>query len=229
MRYGLHQRLHQAKQRRAYPFWHGRRRASVRRGLITDTQWAQTRPRTKATAPPTQITIAWALYWLYRHPNTLRELRDEVADVEDLQALIKLPLLDAVVNETLRIDPIVPDVLRTLTVDKIIGGYHYPKGSHLAVVTALLHSREDLYPDPDEFKPHRWLDQRPRPWTFFPFGGGARRCIGSALAIAEVKIVITEVIQSLDLEIKAEERSARVNIIMAPKHGVKAFAKPLSP
>lgn len=170
----------------------------------------------------TQITIAWALYWLYRHPESLNDLRAEVSGVEDLETLLKLPFLDAVVNETMRIDPIVPDVLRTLTVDKDLGGHHYVKGSHIAVVTALLHTREDLYPNPEQFKPSRWLEQKPRPWTFFPFGGGARRCIGAALAIAEIKIVITEVVRSLQLNIKAEERSARVNVVMAPKQGVKA-------
>ena len=185
----------------------------------------------------TQITIAWALYWLYSQHETQAEtdqvtpierLREELSGVEDLQALLKLPFLDAVVNETLRIDPIVPDVLRTLTVDKEIAGYHYPKGSHLAVVTALLHTREDLYPNPDRFQPERWLDQKPRPWTFFPFGGGARRCIGAALAIAEIKIVLSEVVQSLHLSIATKERSARVNVVMAPENGVKAEVHKLS-
>lgn len=180
----------------------------------------------------TQITIAWALYWIYRHPDTLTKLREELAQAEGIEDeserlnyILKSPHLDAVVNETLRIDPIVPDVLRTLTVDKSIGGYIYPAGTHIAVVTAMLHTREDLYPNPNDFLPQRWLDQKPRPWTFFPFGGGARRCIGAALAIAEVKIVLAEVIGSLDLEIKGAERSQRVNVVMAPSKGVRATVR----
>ena len=173
----------------------------------------------------TQITIAWALYWLYRNPQFLDELRQEVEGVEDLEALLKLPFLDGVVNETLRIDPIVPDVLRTLAIDKSIGGYTYPAGSHVAVVSALIHTREDLYPNPSEFRPHRWVDQKPRPWTFFPFGGGSRRCIGSALALAEIKIVLIEVIRSMDLEVVEDARSERINVVMAPHNGVKVRVK----
>ena len=170
----------------------------------------------------TQITIAWALYWIYGNEKVLDKLKTEISTAEDLNTLLKLPYLDAVVNETLRIDPIVPDVLRTLSVDKKIGEYTYPAGTHLAVVTALIHSREDLYPEPDKFNPERWLNQKTRPWTFFPFGGGARRCIGAALAIAEIKIVIAEVVNSLHLDIKSKEYSKRVNVVMAPANGVKA-------
>ena len=67
----------------------------------------------------------------------------------------KLPYLDAVINETLRLDPIVPDVLRTLTVDKELNGHLYPAGTNIAVVSSLLHARDDLYPEPQRFKPER--------------------------------------------------------------------------
>ena len=172
-----------------------------------------------------QITIAWAIYWLFKNPDKLTLLKAELKDVDDPSEILSASYLDGVVNETLRIDPIVPDVLRTLTVDKLLGGHFYPAGSHLAVVTALLHTREDLYEQPEAFRPERWLGTKPKPWSFFPFGGGARRCIGASLAIAEVKIVIAEVIKKWSIELLSDERSKRVNVVMAPAHGVRARIK----
>jgi cytochrome P450 family 110 len=170
----------------------------------------------------TQTALAWAIYWVFRDPEELAKLRAELDPLGgDADAVSRAPRLDAVVNEALRLNPIVPDVLRTLTVEKAIGGRTYPAGTHLAVLTAMLHQREDLYPDPLAFRPDRWADSRPRPTTFTPFGGGVRRCIGAALAIYEIKLVLDRVVRGVDLEVLGEERAARTNAAMAPRDGVR--------
>jgi cytochrome P450 len=86
----------------------------------------------------------------------------------------------------------------------------------------LLHHREDLYPDPYSFRPERWLDGRkPGTYEWIPFGGGIRRCLGAALAMAEQRVVLTEMARRLDLEAAdpAPERALHRNVTMIPAQG----------
>lgn len=170
----------------------------------------------------TQIALAWAIYWLHRTPETLARLREELdAAPDDPEARVKLPYLDAVVHEALRLYPIVPDVLRTLAVDKVLGGVALPAGTHVAVAAAMTHMRDDIYPEPRRFRPERFIEQRPRPWTFLPFGGGVRRCIGAGLAMFEMKLVLAEVIGGVELELLGDEQPVRRNVTLAPANGVR--------
>ena len=170
----------------------------------------------------TQIALAWAIYWLHRFPETLAKLRRELADAPpDPAARLKLPYLDAVVNETLRLHPIVPDILRTLSVDKTLGGVPLKAGQHVALAAAMTHNEPHIYPDPQRFDPERFVGRRPRPQTFLPFGAGVRRCIGAALATFEMKLVIAEIVCGVDLELLSEEVPVRRNVTTAPKHGVR--------
>jgi len=170
----------------------------------------------------TQIALAWAIYWLHRYPETLARLRAELAAADpEPGARIKLPYLEAVVYETLRLYPIVPDVLRTLTVDKRLGDLDLPVGTNVAVAAAMTHMREDLYPEPEVFRPERFVGKRPAPAAFLAFGAGVRRCIGAALAIFEMKLVLAEVISSVDLELLGDEVPVRRNATTAPKNGVR--------
>lgn len=170
----------------------------------------------------TQIALAWAIYWLHRQPETLARLRAELdAAPADADARLKLPYLEAVVYETLRLYPIVPDVLRTLSVDKTLGGLELKAGQGVAVAAALTHMRPDVYPDPERFDPERFLGQRPRPQTFLAFGAGVRRCIGAALATFEMKLVIAEIVTGVELELIGEEQPVRRNVTMAPANGVR--------
>lgn len=170
----------------------------------------------------TQIALAWAVYWLHRHPETLAALRAELDGAPaDPAARVKLPYLEAVVHETLRLYPIVPDVLRTLTVPKTLGGVELPVGANVAVAAAMTHMRDDLYPDPARFDPQRFVGVKPRPQAFLPFGAGVRRCIGAALAIFEMKVVLAEIIAGVELELLGEETPIRRNVATAPRHGVR--------
>ncbi len=170
----------------------------------------------------TQIALAWAIYWLHKHPETMEKLRAELdAAPPDAAARLKLPYLDAVVHETLRLHPIVPDVLRTLAVDKTLGGIALKAGQGVAVAAAMTHARADLYPEPQRFDPERFVGQKPRPQSYLPFGAGVRRCIGAGLALFEMKLVIAEIVTGVELELLGDEVPVRRNVTTAPKHGVR--------
>ena len=169
----------------------------------------------------TQISMAWALKRIHDDPVLLADLRDEVDGCDgSAPALAKLPLLSATVDETLRIDPIVPDVLRTTLVPMTLGHHEVAAGTHVAPVAALVHRDPDLYPNPDAFQPRRFLDRRYRPWEYLPFGGGTRRCIGAALATYEMKLVLGTVLRALALENEGDDWMVRRSVTMGPKKGV---------
>ena len=174
----------------------------------------------------TGIALAWACYWLHRHPAALERLRAEVdalGDEPEPEPIAKLPFLDAVCNETLRLHPIVPDVPRLLARPFELGGYHLAPPHGVDVVTTLLHRREDLYPEPEKFRPERFLERRFSPFEFTPFGGGHRRCIGAAFATYELKIVLATFLRHAHLELAepGEVRSARRNVVLGPDTGVR--------
>jgi len=169
----------------------------------------------------TQISMAWALYRLHERPETLHRLREELDASGDAPAtLAKLPYLSAVVDETLRIDPIVPDVIRTLTVPMQLGPHHLSAGTHVAPVAAMVHRDPTIYPDPERFEPQRFLDGRFRPWEFLPFGGGTRRCVGAALATYEMKIVLGTLLRRVELALDGDDHLVRRTVTLAPRRGV---------
>jgi len=168
----------------------------------------------------TQISMAWALRLIHEDPVLLADLRDEVDACDGSPAeLAKLPLLGATVDEALRIDPIVPDVLRTMLVDADLGGIQVTAGTHVSPIAALVHRDPELYPDPEIFRPRRFLEQRFRPWEYLPFGGGTRRCIGAALATYEMKLVLGTVLRRLSLENDGDDWMVRRSVTMGPKRG----------
>lgn len=174
----------------------------------------------------TGIALAWANYWLHRHPGALDRLRAEVdalGDSPDPEVIARLPYLDAVCNETLRLHPIVPDVPRMLTRPLELGGYRVAPPLGVDVATALVHRREALYPEPDLFRPERFLERRFTPFEFFPFGGGHRRCIGAAFATYELKIVLATFLRHAHLELAEPDavKPARRNVVIGPATGVR--------
>jgi cytochrome P450 len=139
------------------------------------------------------VSLAWALYELHRCPAALDRL---LAEIDALgpdpapDALAALPYLDAVCQETLRIHPLLGFVPRLLRRTFELGGYRLPSGVQVGVGIGLVHGREDLYPEPSRFRPERFLERKFSPFEFLPFGGGARRCLGAAFALYEMKIVL---------------------------------------
>ncbi|MCA9567633.1 MAG: cytochrome P450 [Myxococcales bacterium] len=170
----------------------------------------------------TQISMAWAIYQLHRTPDALARLQAELDAADGApDTLAALPYLDGVVQETLRIDPIVPDVLRTLTVPLRLGSFDLPAGTHLAPLAARVHADPAIYPNPRAFDPSRFVDHRFRPWEFLPFGGGTRRCLGAALATYEMRIVLGTLLKHVELALDGDDRMVRRTVTLAPEHGVR--------
>ena len=174
----------------------------------------------------TGVALAWACYWLHRDPAALERLRAEVdalGDAPEPEAIAKLSYLDAVCNEVLRLHPIVPDVPRMLARPFELAGYSLAPPYGVAAATTLVHRREELYPEPDRFRPERFLERRFSPFEFLPFGGGHRRCIGAAFATYELKIVLATFLRHARLELAeaGEVAPARRNVVIGPATGVR--------
>lgn len=139
------------------------------------------------------VSLCWALYWLHRDRRCLDLLLDELRPLGpdlDLMALARLPYLDAVVKEVLRLWPVVTDINRVLAQPMQLDKYELPAGTIIGASSAILHYDPDLYPEPDTFRPERFLERRFGPHEYLAFGGGERLCPGSHLAVFELKITL---------------------------------------
>jgi cytochrome P450 len=137
----------------------------------------------------TATSIGWAFERLLRTPAALARLTKEVEDGESAE------YLDAVIKETLRVRPLVSEVFRAPAVPVELGGYRFEPGTQMAVSILLVQYDPELYaPDPQEFRPERFLEGAPEPYTWVPFGGGVRRCLGAAFATLEMRVVISAVL-----------------------------------
>lgn len=171
----------------------------------------------------TAIAVAWAVHDLLGRPDALARVREEVdalGEDPDPDALAKLPYLDAVATETLRYRSVVSDVPRVLREPLEIGDHRVPAGVAVTVMFEAIHNDPDIYEAPQEFRPERFLGQRPKPFAFLPFGGGHRRCLGAAFSDYEQRIVVATIVRHLALERLAEDDRVRRNIVMAPAKGV---------
>jgi cytochrome P450 len=162
----------------------------------------------------TATALAWAVEALARHPAALARLRDEVDAGEDAY-------LDAVVKEVLRLRPVIALVLRQLTEPMEIGGRLLPAGVKIVPSIYLIHRRPDVYEDPRAFRPERFLENPPGTYTWIPFGGGVRRCLGASFAQVEMKIVLRELVARLDIRAARPrpERRVRRAVVFAPERG----------
>jgi cytochrome P450 len=141
----------------------------------------------------TATAAAWAFELLLRNPSTLARLQEEVDRGESEE------YLDAVIKETLRVRPVVPGVVRKLTQPFEVNGYELPTGTRLAPNIYLTHRRPDIYPEPDRFRPERFLENPPDTYSWIPFGGGIRRCLGASFALYELKVVIPAILRNARL------------------------------
>ena len=141
----------------------------------------------------TATGLAFAFDLLLRNPEALERLRAEIAAGESDA------YLDAVVKETLRLRPVIDAAERTLTKPRVVAGHPLPAGAKVYPGIALVHLREDLYTRPHEFRPERFLDEGAESYAWLPFGGGIRRCIGAALAQAEMAEVLRVAVPAVDL------------------------------
>jgi len=178
----------------------------------------------------TGTSLAWSIDWLSRLPAVRDRLQTEVdalGDSPSPEAISAATYLDAFCNEVLRVFPILPDVSREVVRPFTLGSWTIPARAAVAVGTALLHTDPRLYPDPHRFAPERWLDKKPSPFEYTPFGGGARRCLGAAFAIYEMKIALATIVRVLRFSPANEKPSkpARQNITIGPHDGVLVVAR----
>jgi cytochrome P450 len=168
----------------------------------------------------TATALAWALERLTRHPAALERLTDEVRTGEGDE------YVDGVIRETLRLRPVIPFVGRVLREPQTIGGFDLPAGARVAPSIHLMHRRADVYPDPAAFRPERWLGVRPNPYTFLPFGGGVRRCLGASFAETEMRAVLRAIVAQVRLRpaAPASERVGRRVITLVPGRGAEIIA-----
>jgi cytochrome P450 family 110 len=174
----------------------------------------------------TAVAIAWGVYWLLREPAVLARLRDEVGALGNApapEALGRLPYLDAIVCETLRIEPIVTDVSRRCRIPLRVGPWTVPQGDIVMVNVGAILDDAALFREPARFHPERFLEQTFGATQFLPFGGGSKRCLGAAFAQAELAIALATIASTWELQLASDapERSTRRNITMGPGTGVR--------
>jgi cytochrome P450 len=166
----------------------------------------------------TATALAWAFDLLFRAPDKLERLRTEIVDGNGHE------YLDAVIEETLRVRPVVPFIGRELREPSELGGYELPAGTVVMPAIYLAHTRPDVYPDPYEFRPERFLDDGPDTFSWVPFGGGTRRCIGAAFAEFEMRVVLETILRRATLRPASDgpERMVRRNVTLSPRGGTPA-------
>jgi cytochrome P450 len=168
----------------------------------------------------TATGLAWAIERLVRNPEVLARLRASLAAGEE-------DYLAATVKEVLRTRPVIVDVARKLTAPATIAGYELPAGTFVLPAIAAVHQREDVFPEPSELRPERFLDGKADNYAWIPFGGGVRRCIGAAFAEYEMRTILREFVERADLApVDPKPEKVRVrNITLAPAKGARVIMR----
>jgi cytochrome P450 len=166
----------------------------------------------------TATSLSWAVERLVRHPEKLERLRAEVGDGRE-------EYLTATIQETLRLRPVISIVLRRLTEPVEIGGYELPAGVSVAPSIYLVHRNPEIYPEPERFLPERFLERPPGTYTWIPFGGGVRRCLGASFAQFEMAVVLKELVKRHQIRpAKPQaERVFRRAITETPRHDAEVI------
>ena len=151
----------------------------------------------------TATTLSWALYELHRNPGLLDELRTQVTAPgnDTAEALAALPVLRAVIHETLRRHPPLPIVTRRCARSFRLGEYELPPGQTVGAAVYMAHHDTTNFPEPFQFIPKRFASTSPSPFVFLPFGGGARRCIGAAFAMVELMVALGTIVATARFEL----------------------------
>lgn len=149
--------------------------------------------------------MTWALYWIHHFPEVREKLLKELNTLPpepNPKDITRLPYLSAVCQETLRIYPIIPVGFgRFLNTSLEVMGYQFQRGTALFPAIYLTHRRGDIYPELTHFRPERFLERQFSPYEYLPFGGGNRRCIGTAFAPYEMKLVLATILRETELSL----------------------------
>jgi cytochrome P450 family 135 len=172
----------------------------------------------------TATALSWTLERVTRHPEVLARLVEEQSQGGD-------EYLDATIKETLRLRPVVPAVVRCLAEPMELGGWSFPAGVNIAPSIYLLHRRPDLYPEPEAFRPERFIERPAGTYEWIPFGGGIRRCLGASFALFEMKVVLATILARAQLALAdpEPERVTRRAVTFAPSRGGRILVERLRP
>jgi unspecific monooxygenase len=175
----------------------------------------------------TATTLAWAFYQIHQHPDVREKLLQELdglGEKPNPMEIAKLPYLMAVCQEILRMYPVIPVIFPRITKSPVkIAGYQFDTETTLMPSIYLVHYREDLYPNAQQFKPERFLERQYSSSEYLPFGGGSRRCLGYPLAQLEMKLVLATVLSKYQLAL-AEDKPVKLQrrgFTLAPAGGVR--------
>ncbi len=178
----------------------------------------------------TATTVAWAIERLVRNPDKLARL---VAEIDAQGGGDRY--LTAVINETLRVRPVQPAVVRTLTRELQVGRFLLPANTHAVAAVYLTNRNPRVYEDPTAFRPERFLQNGPETFSWIPFGGGIRRCIGASFALMEMKVILRTMLAELEPRAPGGRRARRsermqwAHRTLAPSRGATVVWRRRSP
>jgi len=172
----------------------------------------------------TATALAWSFHELARRPDLLRRARQAADEGDDAY-------LEAVAKEAMRRRPVIQNVARKLTEPTEIAGYNLPAGTVVAPSITLIHRDANVYVDPKDFRPERFLGKQPESGTWIPFGGGVRRCIGAGFSLQEAVAVLREALTRYDIvpADSSPEKAKPRNITLIPSDGARIIATPRTP
>jgi cytochrome P450 len=180
----------------------------------------------------TASALTWTLFLLSQHPQVMHDLMDEMDSklngsaptIEQMYS--ELPVLDGVVNESLRMFPPGMWIYRTSAAPSRLGSYNLPKGTHVIFSPAATHYRADIYEEPHRFMPERWSKINPSTYEYLPFGGGPRRCLGATFAHTELRMAIPVILQRFRIEVPQGARVDRGGTVLSfPKGGLDVYLR----
>jgi cytochrome P450 len=180
----------------------------------------------------TALALSWALAEIAPRPDVLDRLADELNGVTgggppEAEHLSALQFLDAAIRESLRLRPVAPFVVRKTVRSYSVGGREYPPGVVFCPCSYLVHRRPELYPEPDRFRPERFLERKFGPHEWFPFGGGNRICLGMPFALYEMKVLLGTLLSQVRLARPdgARSRARRYGIVLGPDDGARVLIR----
>lgn len=195
--------------------------------MLTDEElMAQTGLLFVAGHETTAFTLVWTLFLLSQHPQVCADLLDELSNQLNGRAptvaeLDALPLLDAVVKESMRLIPTTPFLFVRRGVEPFqLGSYDFPPDAKIVLSPLITHHMSDLYPEPEQFKPARWFNLKPSAFEYLPFGAGPRMCLGAGFAALETRLVLAMIVQRFRFAVVPDSRIDHKvqGIVLGPKH-----------
>src|SRR3954451_8353203 len=180
----------------------------------------------------TATALAWTLYELGRDQRQLARAQQAAdaaePDAADAEGRDGNGYLEALLKESMRLHPVIPMVARYLMEPDTVGGFHLPRGTTVGPSILLTHARADLHPEPDQFRPERFLHGEVAPHSWIPFGGGVRRCIGAGFSLMEGVAVLREVLRRYDIALPqgALDQPKVRNVTSVPRYGARIVVTP---